>query len=127
MRTILFVLALCLGGAAAADPALQGRWEIVMPSLPTFSGELAIDAEGRALFTGAVINDPRQARSRGYVSRLSETRAEITLTAGKTVSRIRCTIQSADVLNCDDVGSGGTISALYYMRRIGPGPVSLAK
>lgn len=98
-----------------------------MPGNPGFSGELVVDAEGRVAFSGAVLNHDWIGRSRGYVSRLSEKTVEFTLTAGKTVGRIRCAIQSVNVLNCDDIDTGRDVSAQYYMRRIGPGPASLLK
>lgn len=96
-----------------------------MPSDPTFSGEMTVDAEGRAICSGASIRYAQTFRSRGYVSRIAASKVEVTLTAGKTVSRIRCAIQSAEVLNCDDVGPDGSVSAMYYMRRTESGPASL--
>lgn len=118
------VLGLLAGTAAAGSP-LQGRWEIVAPSDPTFSGELVVDADGRAVSFGASLVTAKSYRSRGYISRLTDTKAEITLTGGAEVARIRCVIQSADTLNCDDMGTKGSGSPMYYMRRIGPGPASL--
>lgn len=128
MRTILTALVMCLAAvtADAASP-LQGRWEITMPSNPAFSGEIIVDAEGRATFSGAVLNSSWIGRGRGYVSRFSEKAVEFTLTTGETVDRIRCAVQSDGVLNCDDVGASRGVSAQYYMRRIGAGPASLLR
>lgn len=98
-----------------------------MPTEPGFSGEILIDADGRVLFSGASVTLGKSIRSRGYVSLLTVARAEITLTAGKTVGRMRCFIESRDVLNCDDVESTGRIADPYSLRRIGPGPVNLLK
>lgn len=126
MRFPLFVLAVGFAAniAEAASP-VQGRWEIVMPSHPAFSGELVVDEQGRATFSGRMLGDPRTGQSRGYVSRAADTRVEFTLANEAEVVRIKCTIQSQDTLNCDDVATGRGLSNQYYMRRIGPGPTSL--
>lgn len=126
MRNILAALTLCLIATTAEATDLQGRWEITAPSHPDLSGDLLIDAEGRAVYAATSITRGRSYRARGYVSRLTDTKAEITLAdADKAPVRMRCVIQSPDVLNCDDMEHSGSTSSLYYLRRIGPGPVSL--
>jgi hypothetical protein len=125
MRMILIAVTLCLSvGEALAGSPLQGRWEITMPHDPGATGDLVVDAEGRVLLNGASATSGKSVHSRGYVSRLTGAKAEITLTDGDAVARMRCTLQSADVLDCDDVSRYG-VSATYSLRRVGPGPANL--
>jgi len=116
---------LCLSAADAfAGSPLQGRWEITMPLNPGASGELVVDAEGRAILNGTSGTSGKSVHSRGYVSRFTGAKAEITLTDGDAVALMRCSLQSADVLSCDDVSKYG-VSTMYSVRRIGAGPTNL--
>jgi hypothetical protein len=125
MRMILIAMTLCLPVAdAIAGSPLQGRWEITMPHDPGASGDILVDAEGRAILNGTSTTSGKSVHSRGYVSRFTGGKAEITLTDGDAVARMRCTLQSADVLDCDDVSRYG-VSSKYSLRRVGPGPANL--
>jgi len=124
-RLLAVLLCIIAVDAEAADHRLRGFWNIEAPSDPGFSGQITIDAEGRAAFRGSSVTLGKSAQSRGYVSLLIDTKAEITLTDGKVAARVRCEIQSPNVMNCDDVGAEGRVSPLYTLRRVGPGPSSL--
>lgn len=114
-------LALCLVLASTSGlraEGLQGRWKITDPADATYSGNLVVDAQGRAVVAGA--NASSDSKGMGYVERAGSN-VSIVLTDRKVVSRIRCVLQSRDILNCE-TSAYGIVSGMYYMRRQAPSP-----
>lgn len=125
MRTVLFLMALCLAGPAAwASSPLQGQWRIAAETQPTYVGTVLIDQSGRATWDSP-LDSGRPASFRGYVSRLDRPRLEITFTNGIRVTKAYCLIQSADLLHCHNVRADGSASDVFTLTRVGPGPVNL--
>ena len=125
MRTVLFVVALCLASHAAwASSPLRGQWRVAAETQPAYVGVVLIDQAGRATWDSPE-DWGRPASFRGYVSRLAPPAVEITFTNGKRVTRAHCLIKSPDMLHCHNVYSDGGTSDVFTLTRVGPGPVSL--
>lgn len=125
MRTVLFVLALCLAGPVAlASSPLRGQWRVAAESQPAYVGTVLIDRDGRATWDAAD-DRGRPASFRGYVSSFNAPVVEITFTNGVRVTRAHCLIQSAGLLHCHNVYGDGRTSDIYTLTRVGPGPASL--
>lgn len=118
MRTaaLALVLLCCGAGLRAENVSLEGRWTITAPTNGTYSGDLVVDPDGRAVATGTTAT--RSGTWIGYVERTGPSKIEIVLTDHKTVLRVRCIRPSRDVLNCENTSADGSaVSGMYYMRR----------
>ena len=125
MRTVLLLIALCLGSHAAwAASPLRGQWHVSATSIPDYVGNVLIDREGRATWDSPD-DRGRPVTFRGYVSRLDRPRVEIAFTNGIRVTRTYCLIQSADLMHCHNVYGDGRTSDVFTLTRVGPGPANL--
>ena len=125
MRTVLLLIALCLGSHAAwAASPLRGQWRIAAETQPTYVGMVLIDQSGRATWDSP-LDSGKPASFRGYVSRLDRPRVELIFTNGIRVTRSYCLIQSADLLHCHNVRADGSTSDVFTLTRVGPGPTNL--
>ncbi len=114
---IVFLATVFSAGSSLAANALQGHWQLGSTADPSKTGKLIIDAQGRALFT-VLIGKASTTSRRGFVSSLSPQKAEILLGNGNNVERVRCTIQSVNVMNCDSILPNGSTSQMFFLRRV---------
>ena len=127
MRKIAAVL-LCLawpfGLQAEGSFRHQGQWLAVIPAVPSYSGTVLVDGEGRVTWEAAW--DPMKwNKSRGYV-RVDGSMVEFIVTDGThNANRARCTVQSKNLLHCYNTLSNGKTSDAIFLTRIGPGPATL--
>lgn len=124
MRGIIGAAAVgCLFAISAhAESPLRGEWNLTLPSVPGYFAVMKVDAEGRVI---GVDDDGRE--SRGYVAHADAASAEFVITERGTVSRIRCAVQSRDLLHCQGMYTTGAAfrSMLILSRTERPGPKSL--
>lgn len=124
MRTILAIALLIAAPAWAQDADLRGQWKVTVPSQPTYSGTVLVDAERRATWNSPLDNG-RPAKYQGYIAGLDGPKVEILLTDRVGVAHVHCMIQSSDLMVCHTVRDDGVRTAAYVLTRIGRGPDKL--
>ncbi len=112
--TILCLILMLPASGGTVDGGLAGHWKITAPNDATYSGDLLVDADGRAVMAGT--SATRSGHLLGYVERGGPS-ISIVLTDRKGVWHIRCAHETRDVLNCDTRSANGDVSSMYYMRR----------
>lgn len=132
-KTIAIVLG-CLWSTVATAQATfnpRGQWLAVMPAIPSYAATVLIDSERRVTWDARW--DPKWdpklhpggvTRSRGYVQFDNPT-MDIIKGDGVDAGRLRCIVQSSDLLHCRGVRSDDKIGALSILTRVGPGPTTL--
>lgn len=136
MRRLLMT-ALCLFALPAhgADESpLRGQWHSHMPSDPTHSGVILIDASGRVTYdavwrrrnkAGDLEDGIIKAQLRGYLEQRQLPRVEIVSTDGSRVGRLFCSRKNEALLHCHYILSSGAPSDLLVLTKVGPGPKDL--
>lgn len=127
MRQVLAAVLCLVGLPISAHPQgadLRGQWLAMMPAVPSYSATLLIDDDGRVVWEAAW--DPQQRRNyRGY-TRLDGSIVELIVTDGiDKVNRVRCAVQSKNLLHCYNTLSNGKTSDAIFLTRVGPGPRTL--
>jgi hypothetical protein len=119
--TALAVTITALVSAVQAQTSLQGHWNATIPSNPSYSGVVLIDADHRATLDGK--GSRGTAWAFGYAE-MDANKVRILLTNRVSVLRFDCALAAPNRLECDPVQDGAP-GVRYVLTRVGPGPRSL--
>lgn len=125
MRKIMaLALAIVVLPFTAGAQDVRGQWSVLASNRTDYMAVVLIDAEGR--FTWDSPNDGgRQVQFFGAVIAHDATEFHAIITDRVTALKVDCGVAARELLQCRSTSNAGKEGTLFFMRRVGPGPLSL--